>query len=104
VIFVTTMWTHVDEETGNRREEQLKNEFWKDLITNDSQVKRFKDTYESALDILGYSPDEIKPPTPSPEQIDEPKHKWSLSFSRLILRSRIRAPVSPFFICAIPVY
>ncbi|PVF99834.1 hypothetical protein CPB86DRAFT_262403 [Serendipita vermifera] len=93
VIFVTTMWGHVSDEIGDRREEQLKNLFWNDIITDDSQVKRFKDTYESALEILGYSPDDIKSPAPAPasEQNNDQKSRWTLSFSRLVLKARVRA-------------
>jgi hypothetical protein len=87
VTFVTTMWSLVDEETGHLREKQLREVFWKDLIDQGSRVERFKDTYESALEILGCSPEEIRARILlSTEKNHDHKHKWTLSFSRLTLR------------------
>ncbi|PVF99832.1 hypothetical protein CPB86DRAFT_262226 [Serendipita vermifera] len=87
VTFVTTMWSHVNEELGVRREKQLCEEFWKELIDKGSKAERFKDSYESALEILGCSPEEIKARILlSTEKNHEHKHRWSLSFSKLTLR------------------
>ncbi|CAG8599854.1 12087_t:CDS:10, partial [Acaulospora colombiana] len=87
VTFVTTMWSQVNEELGRRREKQLCEDFWKELMDKGSEVVRFKDSYESALEILGCSPEEIKARILlSTEKSHEHKHKWLLSFSKLTLR------------------
>ncbi|KAH7905077.1 P-loop containing nucleoside triphosphate hydrolase protein [Hygrophoropsis aurantiaca] len=53
VILVTTKWTSLpDENSGVKREEQLKNTFWKDMIDQGSKIARFHDTCESAWDIV----------------------------------------------------
>ncbi|KAG6810046.1 hypothetical protein H0H92_013608, partial [Tricholoma furcatifolium] len=40
VVLVTTMWDQVQKEQGEEREEELKAEFWKDMIRNGSAVHR----------------------------------------------------------------
>jgi len=52
IIFTTTMWDEVGEETGASREEKLKAEFWKPMIDSGSSVQRFRGSRESALKIL----------------------------------------------------
>ena len=56
VVVATTMWGEVKPENGERREKELKANFWKDLLEHGCQVKRFDDTYESAWDIVGCPP------------------------------------------------
>jgi hypothetical protein len=51
----TTMWSHIDKEVGDSREEQLKSEFWKDLIDNGAMVERFDGSHESAIAIIDNS-------------------------------------------------
>jgi hypothetical protein len=48
----TTMWSHIDKEIGDSREEQLKSEFWKDLIDKGAMVERFDGSHESAIAII----------------------------------------------------
>lgn len=51
---VTTMWDELDdEETGNRREEELKSSFWASMIKRGSTTERYKNSEESAWHILG---------------------------------------------------
>jgi chromosome condensin MukBEF ATPase and DNA-binding subunit MukB len=52
VVIVTTMWGHVKEEDGIRREEELKRDVWKDMLADGCRTERFKDTYNSAWDII----------------------------------------------------
>ena len=56
VVLVTTMWgTFVPDERkkAEGREKELKELFWKDMLTGGCRVERFKDTYEYAWDIIG---------------------------------------------------
>jgi hypothetical protein len=53
VTVATTMWSKVEEETGEQREEQLKTSFWEGMVSNGSRIQRFNDTYESAWNIVG---------------------------------------------------
>jgi hypothetical protein len=48
VVIATTMWGEVKTENGERREKELKETFWKDLLDEGCRVERFEDTYESA--------------------------------------------------------
>jgi chromosome condensin MukBEF ATPase and DNA-binding subunit MukB len=52
VILVTTMWGDVQHEKGVRREEELKREFWKDMLANGCTTERFQDTFGSAWRII----------------------------------------------------
>jgi hypothetical protein len=52
VVLATTMWGEVRMETGERREKELKESFWKDMLEDGCRVERFKDTYESAWCII----------------------------------------------------
>jgi len=52
-VVATTMWDKVSEADGKRREVQLKSDFFKGMIDNGCKIKRFKNTHESAWDILG---------------------------------------------------
>src|ERR1700692_2938193 len=52
VVIATTMWNEAQQESGNRREAELKSEVWKNLL-NGCKIERFLDTYDSAWDIIG---------------------------------------------------
>lgn len=54
VVLVTTKWSEVLEEVGNKREQQLKSSFWQEMIQHGSQVARFEEPNlpESAWDVL----------------------------------------------------
>jgi hypothetical protein len=52
VIIVTTKWTEVTPEEGERREQQLRVEFWKDVLQKGAVVARFMHTHESAWEIV----------------------------------------------------
>lgn len=53
VVFVTTMWGMVDEAKGEKREEELREKFWKPMIDHQSRTARFHHTAESAWELLG---------------------------------------------------
>lgn len=53
VVFVTTMWDLVNEATGEKREEELREKFWKPMIDRQSRTARFHYTAESAWELLG---------------------------------------------------
>lgn len=53
IVMVTTMWDDLgDEETGIRREEELKSSFWAPMMKRGSTTERYKNTEESAWHIL----------------------------------------------------
>jgi chromosome condensin MukBEF ATPase and DNA-binding subunit MukB len=52
VIIATTMWDKVDKEEGIQREQELKDELWKDILAQGCRCKRFENTYESAWHIV----------------------------------------------------
>ncbi|KAG0694741.1 P-loop containing nucleoside triphosphate hydrolase protein, partial [Suillus ampliporus] len=52
VILVTTKWNDVGAGVGERREKQLKDSFWKEMIENGSQVARFHGSHNSAWDVM----------------------------------------------------
>ena len=52
VALVTTMWDQVSENVGLQREQELKKDFWKEMIRLGSTTHRFHLTEESAWDII----------------------------------------------------
>jgi hypothetical protein len=53
VVLVTTMWGRIPEETGVRREEELKKKFWVAMLDRGSIMKRYMHTTKrSAWDIV----------------------------------------------------
>jgi hypothetical protein len=55
ISIATTMWSEVREESGARREAELKGELSKDLLASRCKIERFEETYDSAWDIIGIS-------------------------------------------------
>jgi hypothetical protein len=53
IVIATTMWSQVDEKAGKQREEELKGDFWKDILEHRCQTARFNNTYHSAWSIIG---------------------------------------------------
>ncbi|KIM73936.1 hypothetical protein PILCRDRAFT_716465 [Piloderma croceum F 1598] len=53
VVIATTMWSEVKKENGERREGELKRDFWKGMMADGCRTERFEDTYESAWRIIG---------------------------------------------------
>lgn len=56
VVLATTMWDGVDEDTGNKREQELKTNprFWAGMIANGSTVFRHDRQLSSAMDIISH--------------------------------------------------
>lgn len=52
VILATTHWAEVSEEVGARREKELRNEFFKDLIDNGARMTRYAGNEQSGLELL----------------------------------------------------
>jgi len=58
VVIATTMWGKVDPVEGAKREEELKGDFWKDILAAGCRTERFEQTYKSAWDIVGIVADD----------------------------------------------
>lgn len=52
------MWGYVSAKEGAHREEELKRDLWKDVLTDGARTKRFNDTYQSAWDVIDIVADE----------------------------------------------
>jgi len=52
VVLGTTNWGEVDMAIGEHREEQLRNNFWRDMIGSGSEIRRFYNTQSSAQAFL----------------------------------------------------
>jgi hypothetical protein len=73
VILVTTMWDTVDMATGSQREEELRTDFWKSMITHGSRIARFESTYQSAWNILNQFTGDTLPLLLQKEMVEEEK-------------------------------
>lgn len=54
VVLTTTMWSEITNEVGEKRENQLKDMFWKEMLGLGSSTMRFGDTQASAQHIVNY--------------------------------------------------
>jgi hypothetical protein len=52
IVLTTTMWDDIDPSTGDKRERELQDKYWKSMIERGSSVRRFLSTPASALDLL----------------------------------------------------
>ena len=52
VVLCTTMWSDICEEEGERRAEQLKEIYWKEMTEGGSIVRKFEDSQKSAWDVI----------------------------------------------------
>ena len=52
IVLTTTMWDLVDQETGETREGELRDNFWEEMITRGSTIARFKRTRDSAFQVI----------------------------------------------------
>jgi hypothetical protein len=99
VVIATTMWSEVSEEEGKQREEELRAEFWKDIIPDGCRTERFQKTYESAWRIIG----NISQETGNPKPLDESSavsdaNKRLNSLSRVMSHPFTAMPPPPKFI------
>jgi hypothetical protein len=53
VVITTTMWSKVDKEEGEQREEELRNDFWNDMVADGCRTARFENTHASAWRVVG---------------------------------------------------
>lgn len=53
VIFATTMWNAVNQETGLRRQKELEDGFWKEMMGKGCKTARFDINFESAWRVVG---------------------------------------------------
>ena len=89
VVLVTTMWNEVSQDEGQRREEELHNDFWHLMIRLGSATHRFDLTEESAWDIINCisvsPPDERRPLQIQREMVDENKPIYKTSAGKTML-------------------
>ena len=52
IILTTTMWDKIDEKMGDEREKELREEYWKSMIKQGSTTFRYRNTRDSAWEIL----------------------------------------------------
>jgi hypothetical protein len=52
VILATTKWDEISEEVGRRRERQLSDTYWKEMLDKGSRMARFTNTRESAWAVV----------------------------------------------------
>lgn len=69
VIIASTMWSKVDPEEGLQREEELKDELWKDILAQGCRCERFENTFESAWHIVSNLVEKDRAPVLLPRQI-----------------------------------
>jgi hypothetical protein len=53
IILTTTMWDKIDDATGQEREKELRGQYWKSMIELGSTTVRYRNTRDSAWEILG---------------------------------------------------
>lgn len=52
VVLTTTMWDEVDEQIGEERLAELQSTHWREMITQGSRTIRYRNTSESAMQVL----------------------------------------------------
>ena len=52
VVLATTMWSKVEKDVGDQREDELLNKYWNLLIAKGARSRRFGDTFESSWEII----------------------------------------------------
>ncbi|KAJ8469412.1 hypothetical protein ONZ45_g16901 [Pleurotus djamor] len=61
VIFTTTMWGRLSSPIiGEKREKELKERFWRDMIEKNAKVARFEASYDSAWQVIGLANDSVR--------------------------------------------
>jgi F0F1-type ATP synthase membrane subunit b/b' len=48
VVLATTMWSKVKPDVGERREKELEDKYWREMLNMGSQMMRFGDTFDTA--------------------------------------------------------
>ncbi len=52
VMLITSMWSKMDEDTGSRKEAELRKRFWPYMLERGSKMSRFYDSRESAIALV----------------------------------------------------
>ena len=52
IILTTTMWDHIDDATGQLRENELKEQYWRSMMELGSTMVRYRNTKDSAEEII----------------------------------------------------
>ena len=52
VVLCTTKWSEIYQEEGEKRAEQLKEIYWKEMLDGESSVRKFEGSQESAWDVI----------------------------------------------------
>ncbi|EDR05877.1 uncharacterized protein LACBIDRAFT_329339 [Laccaria bicolor S238N-H82] len=52
VVLCTTKWSDIYQKDGESRTEQLKDDYWKEMMDGGSTVRKFEDSQESAWDVI----------------------------------------------------
>jgi hypothetical protein len=74
IVLVTTMWDEVAPEDGEAREQQLRDKYWKHMLTLGSRMERFRYTQESARHVISkFGPKTSRPLLMQREMVDELK-------------------------------
>jgi hypothetical protein len=74
IVLVTTMWDEVAPEDGEAREQQLRDKYWKHMLTLGSRMERFRYTQESARHVISkFGPETSRPLLMQREMVDELK-------------------------------
>jgi hypothetical protein len=96
IILGTTSWEDVTSETGNNRENRLKEEIWREMIEGGSQVRRFTGpNHASAIEFVheilrGFNQTAVKKePTAQNKHVD-PLQQHILSSSRQMKKQLIK--------------
>jgi hypothetical protein len=90
VILATTMWNHVEEAIGARREQQLKETFWKEMLAHGCTIKRFERTHDSAWRIIDSLAQKDKAPVLLPTEIVDSQLRLSQTKAGIALGSELR--------------
>jgi hypothetical protein len=52
IVLTTTMWDDVNQDTGETREGELRDDFWKGMVKRGSTIARFEGTRDSAFRVI----------------------------------------------------
>lgn len=104
VVLATTMWSEVEEHIGDQREDELLNKYWNLLMAKGARSRRFKDTFESAWEIV----DAILEKNSSPvldiqEEMHQGRHPHETAPGRILnRREKMAKAFKGFFGMIIP--
>jgi len=89
VVLATTMWGRVEEGTGVRREKQLQNEFWKDMLAEGCEIDRFENSYDSAWRIVDSFSEKEKATVLLPREIVDDKLRLNETEAGIALNNEL---------------